>query len=379
MGLITLMGSGEISPTMVKVHRAILERYEAPRCVFVDTPFGFQANADEITTKVIDYFSTSLNTEVEVASMRSAANSSGASIERMLEQVRSADYLFSGPGSPSYALRNWAQVGFGDAVASVLSSGGSVTLASAAAVTAGTNSVPVYEIYKVGEEPFWVKGLDVLRAIGIGSTVIPHYDNAEGGTHDTRYCYLGQDRFDFLRSQLDEDIVVVGVDEHTALMFDTSERTAEVIGRGSAHFLRGSFYRGLPAGSKVALADCLPPNTWQGPSVEPPTPIERMDFDAAIANGDAAGAVEAALRSEGSAGSDRAALRGMISRLGDAAETGLADPRAVVGGYIEALLELRDRARLQQQWAEADFIRDKLTELSVTVTDTETGTEWELV
>ena len=66
---------------------------------------------------------------------------------------------------------------------------------SAAALTLGSHAVPVYEIYKVGADPEWVDGLDLLaRAHRIAAAVIPHYDNKEGGTHDTRFCYLGEER-----------------------------------------------------------------------------------------------------------------------------------------------------------------------------------------
>ncbi len=50
--------------------------------------------------------------------------------------------------------------------------------------------------------------------------MIPHYDNAEGGTHDTRFCYLGERRLRLLESMVETGTVVLGVDEHTAVLFD---------------------------------------------------------------------------------------------------------------------------------------------------------------
>jgi hypothetical protein len=46
----------------------------------------------------------------------------------------------------------------------------------------------------VGAPPYWLDGLDLLRQLGLKVAVIPHYDNTEGGTHDTRFCYLGERR-----------------------------------------------------------------------------------------------------------------------------------------------------------------------------------------
>ncbi len=81
------------------------------------------------------------------------------------------------------------------------SRGGGVTFASAAALTLGRFTVPVYEIYKVGVEPCWLDGLDVLGPFGLNVAVIPHYDNAEGGHHDTRFCYLGERRLAMLEAE----------------------------------------------------------------------------------------------------------------------------------------------------------------------------------
>ena len=53
--LLTIMGSGETAPTMVKPHRTVFEQLEQANggrdvpAVFLDTPFGFQENADELS------------------------------------------------------------------------------------------------------------------------------------------------------------------------------------------------------------------------------------------------------------------------------------------------------------------------------------------
>ena len=51
--LLTIMGSGETAPTMVKVHRSVVEQL-GPGPVhglLLDTPFGFQTNASEIAAR----------------------------------------------------------------------------------------------------------------------------------------------------------------------------------------------------------------------------------------------------------------------------------------------------------------------------------------
>ena len=109
---------------------------------------------------------------------------------------------------------------------------GCLVFSSAAALTLGRWTVPVYEIYKVGADPVWERGLGPAGALGLDVAVIPHYDNAEGGTHDTRYCYLGEV---CLRpgAQLPEGGWVLGVDEHTACVFDLEAGTVVVAGLGT--------------------------------------------------------------------------------------------------------------------------------------------------
>ena len=127
----------------------------------------------------------------------------------------------AGPGSPSYALRQWAGGPIPDALAEKLTGGGVLTMASAAALTLGVVTIPVYEIYKVGEEPRWLDGLDLLgSATGLRAAVVPHYDNAEGGNHDTRFCYMGERRLRTLERALPEGAFILGVDSHTALLLD---------------------------------------------------------------------------------------------------------------------------------------------------------------
>src|SRR5579871_3997172 len=106
------MGSGETSPTMVKVHRELLERVGggSARAVMLDTPFGFQENADEIAGRAVRYFKESLRTDITVTSFRGSVQAGEPdrfAAERTTSQLRDADYVFAGPGSPSYALRQW--------------------------------------------------------------------------------------------------------------------------------------------------------------------------------------------------------------------------------------------------------------------------------
>ena len=69
----------------------------------------------------------------------------------------------------------------------------------------------------------------------------------------------------------------------------------------------------------------------------------------------------------------------VITELGEAARSGVQDPREVVGGYVEAMLDLRRQAREAKRYDESDAIRDRLVDLGIEVRDTPDGAEWDLL
>lgn len=441
MSLLVVMGSGETAPTMVKVHREVLAAGPGGPAVMLDTPFGFQMNADDLVARTRQYFADSVGTGVEVAAWR-RADAPAVDREKSLALVSRASWVFAGPGSPTYALRHWLGTAVPEALVDVAHRGGTLVFGSAAACTLGTHAIPVYEIYKVGEEPRWATGLDLLgRLTGIAAVVVPHYDNAEGGQHDTRFCYLGEQRLVALEADLPAYVGVLGVDEHTALIVDTVARTARVAGNGlvTARFrgesttfaagtvltldALGALLRGehadapgtpdAPGGSDASGASGAAGGPGaSGPSGGPggaaaaaagptPEPVEslttqtsalRERFDAALEARDVDGCVGAVLDLEAaivawsadtlqSDAADRArrVLRSLVVRLGELAHRGARDERDVVGPFVETLLELRARARAAKDWGTSDLVRDSLVRSGVEVRDTPDGARWILV
>ncbi|MDQ1367905.1 MAG: hypothetical protein QOF20_258, partial [Acidimicrobiaceae bacterium] len=267
--LLVIMGSGETSPTMVKTHREVFARLgpTAP-AVLLDTPFGFQENADDISARAVDYFGHSVGRTVEVASFR-RADLDPVAREAALARISQAQWVFAGPGSPTYTLRQWAGSEIPDLLADKLRHGGVVNFASAAALTLGLVTVPVYEIYKSGAEPDWAEGLDLLSPLGLPVAVIPHYDNAEGGNHDTRFCYLGERRLRLLEARLPPSAFVLGIDEHTGCVFDLDAGTATVVGLGQVTLRRLGQSSVVASGSTVAI-DALVAMAFGGKSLPGP-------------------------------------------------------------------------------------------------------------
>ncbi len=393
---------------MARVHRLLVERLGAAPvdAVLLDSPYGFQENADEISLRTIGYF-RNLQIPLAVASWPTADDVLRR--ERALVRVKDANYVFSGPGSPTYALKVWEPSRLRNVLGDKLTNGGCVAFSSAAAATLGVATVPVYEIYKVGATPYWAPGLDLLAQLGLRAAVIPHYDNAEGGTHDTRFCYLGERRLRALESMLDADTVVLGVDEHTAAVFDLDADTVTVLGRAALTVRRQAISTVFPSGVTVPIDELraiaaggratIAFSTAQSPAAEtvadPPPSLraeaDRLEcvFDTALRKRDVTAAVTAILELEQaivdwSADTEemdgierpRAMLRRMVTRLAELAVVGARDPRDIVAPFVEALLDLREQAREEGSWTLADTLRDRLTAAGIEVRDTPLGVSW---
>src|SRR5438309_3185192 len=253
--LLCLMGSGETAPPMASVHADLMRRVASPpgRAVMLDTPYGFQENADEISARARAYFRVNVGHPLEVASLRDQESADPIALARHHDQLGDARYIFARPGSPSYALRQWRGTQVPELIASHFAGGGCATFASAAAIVLGRFALPVYEIYKVGEPAHWLDGLDLLAPLGLDVVVIPHYDNAEGGTHDTRYCYMGERRLHQLEQQLPGGIAILGVAEHTAAIIDLDAQTLEVRGRGFVALRRHGIEHHFEPGPPIHL------------------------------------------------------------------------------------------------------------------------------
>ncbi len=429
--ILAIIGSGETSPTMVTVHRDLVSRLGPgrPKAILLATPYAFQQNAADVSARAQRYFADSVGLRVRITPGTSrdvdpamAAPMVGANAEDPgAAGLESADWVFAGPGSPSYALAHWRAGPLAAALRErVLAGRGVTVLASAAAVTVGAFALPVYEIYKAGGALRWLAGLDLLGALGLKVAVIPHYDNAEGGHYDTRHCYLGAQRLTVMERELPADAAVLGVDEHTAVLIDLRTEAVEILGRGGVTVRRAGNSTILPSGITLSLAGLrdlvlgaengrdaadrraavaaagVSGEVGAAGSAGPvPLPVVMADaqlgFGIAAADRDADTMVEVILGLENAirqweADTDedqgteqaRALLCSLIGRLGRAAGSGLADPKDRLRPAVEPLLQLRSVLRRQGNFAAADAIRNALAAAGLDIRDTPDGTAWQL-
>ncbi len=420
--VVTLMGSGELSPTMVKTHRAVFEGIGSKNVTtsFLDTPYEFQENREELSKKIIDYFSVSLNISMSKLPSSDDIETDSLSRARFVDLFNSSDLIFSGPGSPTYALRKWRNKLTHSLMRKKVIDGGAVTFASAAALTLGKLTVPVYEIYKVGEEVVWKEGLDILGIFGINVAVIPHYNNAEGGTHDTRFCYLGENRLARLEQQISSDIFLLGIDEHTAAVFDVEREEISVTGLGKMTVRVEGRSSEIPSGEILTFKDLshlaidltsksgsVPhqnenlnrTTTGNDPDLElkdlDANPYSLIwirnaaeDFRKNLDSKDVDDALRVAFQTiekiilisktcnEETVLAWSNEFKSMILALGELAKIGTIDPETQIKDFVDLLLNLREEARIENNWKLADKIRDALGELKIEIQDNSSTSTW---
>lgn len=411
-GKIVLMGSGELTATMVEVHKGLLSQLEgSPQAAFLDTPAGFQLNVDQISLKAVEYFRNHVQQPLAVAAFKSREKTTALDAEQAFHVLRESAYILIGPGSPTYAVEQWNGSPVPEIFARCIANGGCLVAASAAALTVGRFTLPVYEIYKVGQKLHWVEGIDILGKFGLNLVVIPHWNNAEGGTHDTRFCFMGKPRFQKLVALLPEKVPVFGLDEHTACILNLASDEAEIKGIGAVTLLHNDRRITFKSGDRFPL-DVLRGGSvtgvWQPAEAAAPERPKignggqdafwdrvhslEASFQKGLASHNARESTnalleldrriwqaQADLENEEFITQARDILRELIVLLGNELASAPQDEAGCLAPLVEALIELRQNFRADKKWAEADAIRDILYRVHITVEDTEGGSHWQLV
>jgi len=259
-GRVALFGSGETSRVGRRVHELLLADYPRPVPVAIlETPAGFQPNVAVLSDKVRHFFEHNLQNAKPrvtiVPARRRGDGPHGADDPAVAAGLHDACYVFAGAGSPTYAVTHLSDTRHWRAIGERLDGGATLAFASAMALAVGTYTLPVYEIFKVGTDPYWAPGLGLLAELGLDLGVVPHWNNTEGGAElDTGHCYMGAARFERLRAQLPSTAVVLGIDEHTVCVIDLHADLATVHGHGAVTVCRGSETTTYPSDASFPLA-----------------------------------------------------------------------------------------------------------------------------
>ena len=299
-GLVVLFGSGETSASGRRVYDRLLRCLAAPiRAVVLETPAGFEPNSAQVAGRVADFLRQRLQNyqpQVTIVPARKRNTPFSPDDPHIVGPLLDANMIFTGPGSPTYAVRQLQGSLAWHYLIARHRLGATVVLASAMAIAASACALPVYEIYKVGEDPHWKPGLDFFGPYGLSLAFIPHWNNAEGGADlDTSRCFMGQPRFEQLRDMLPPEVTIVGLDEHTALIMDLAAGRCRVMGAGAVTLLRRGVELRRESGQIFPATELgcfhlpepgagLPPDVWQAvraaqarpaasPEAQPPSQV----------------------------------------------------------------------------------------------------------
>jgi hypothetical protein len=335
-GPIAILGSGETSLAGGRIFESLASQLPTPlQIAILETPAGFELNASQVAGRVADYLKTRLGNYkpiIDIIPARKKSTPLSPDNPEILAPLLRANLIFMGPGSPTYAIRQLQGSLAWELVRARQRLGAALVFASAATIAVGAWGIPVYEIYKVGQDIHAVPGLDLFRSFGLPLSCVPHWNNTDGGADvDTSRCFLGMERFKEWCSHLPPENTTLGLDEHTGLILDFASSQCRVSGVSSVTLLRASNPQIYASGASFSFdelgiggqpRDDIRPDAWEAATNLPPLPEAPPDAP---------------------------------------------DPGVV------SLAEQRESARKAKDWPRADALRQQIQDAGWLVTDTSEG------
>ena len=336
LGQIAFLGSGETSLAGGRIFESLAHKIAEPlRIALMETPAGFELNSSQVVGRVGEFMNTRLQNYkpvVDIIAARKKDSPYSPDDPEIIKPLLYANMIFMGPGSPTYAIRHLKDTLAWDVIRARHRLGATLVFASAATISIGAHSLPVYEIYKVGQDVHVVDGLNLFKDFGVHLSFIPHWNNAEGGVDlDTSRCFVGMDRFAEWCNLVPPENTTLGLDEHTGIIIDFESGTCEVSGVSSVSLVRECDPEIYSSGSKFSLSELG--------EIFIPDPIEK-DIPAHVWE--------------------------MVLNAPPLEDD---NPSEEVIG----LAEQRVSARANKNWAESDKLRDQISMLGWTVQDSKDG------
>ena len=258
LGRIAFLGSGETSLAGGRIFESLARLIPDPLHVSVlETPAGFELNASIVAARVGDFLKTRLQNykpTIDLIPARKQGTEFSPNNIEILKPLLRANIIFMGPGSPTYLARQLHGSLAWDIIRARHRLGATLIFSSAATISVGAWVLPVYEIYKVGEDVHAKEGLNFFSDLGMDLSFVPHWNNAEGGTDlDTSRCFVGIERFDQWLKLLPPENILVGLDEHSGIIMDFEKGTCDVHGVSSVSVVKNTSMEMFPAGAKFSL------------------------------------------------------------------------------------------------------------------------------
>lgn len=338
LGRIAFLGSGETSLAGGRIFEALARLIPDPlRVAILETPAGFELNASLVAGRVSDFLKTRLGNykpAIDLIPARKKGTEFSPDNPDILKPLLQANMIFMGPGSPSYVVRQLKDSLAWDIIRARHRQGATLVFSSAATISVGQWVLPVYEIYKVGEEVHVKDGLGFFSDFGAHVSFVPHWNNAEGGVDlDTSRCFIGMERFDQWRALTPAENVIVGLDEHSGIILDFEKNICDVHGVSSVTVMKSAGTEMYPSGASFPLSELGELKLSANESIRP----EVWD---------------------------------MLAAVQTPAEVSLPDE-------VLALLEQRKQVRTSKDFAASDRLRDEIAALGWKVKDTKEGQQLE--
>ncbi len=336
LGQIAFLGSGETSLAGGRIFENLARALPQPlRIAILETPAGFELNSHQVAGKVGDFLKGRLQNYdpiVDVIPARKRGTPFSPDDPEVLKPLLYANMIFLGPGSPTYAIRQLRGSLAWDLIRARHRLGATLVFASATTISIGAWALPVYEIYKVGQDVYSEKGLDFFSDFGLPLSFVPHWNNADGGVDlDTSRCFIGMDRFAEWCKLVPPENVTLGLDEHTGIIMDFESGMCEISGVRSVSLVSDCDPIMHPAGVKFPLSEVG--------AIKAPEPLDK---------------------------NIPAHVWDMVLNAPPLEEDG--PPKEVI-----ALAEKRLNVRVNKNWAESDKLRDEISALGWTVQDSKDG------
>lgn len=336
LGQIAFLGSGETSLAGGRIFESLAQSIKDPlRIALMETPAGFELNSAQVVGRVGDFMKTRLQNYKPVVDMIPARKKDSAfspDDPEIVKPLLYANMIFMGPGSPTYAIRHLKDTLTWNVIRARHRLGATLVFASAATISVGAHALPVYEIYKVGQDVHMGDGLNLFSDFGLHVSFIPHWNNAEGGVDlDTSRCFIGMDRFKEWCELLPSENETIGLDEHTGLIMDFETGQCVVNGVSSVTLVREGDPEMHPSGSKFPLSELG--------EIRLPDPLEK-DIPA---------------------------------RVWDMCLNAPPLDEDQPSEEVIILVEKRAAARADKNWAESDKLRDEIAAMGWTVQDSKEG------
>lgn len=336
LGRIAFLGSGETSLAGGRIFENLARFISDPLQVSIlETPAGFELNASLVAGRVAEFLKTRLQNYkpiIDLIPARKQGTEFSPDNLEILKPLLTSNLIFMGPGSPTYVVRQLRGTLAWEIIRARHRLGATLAFASAATISVGAWALPVYEIYKVGEDVHSKEGLNLFADFGMDLSFVPHWNNAEGGIDlDTSRCFMGIERFEQWRKLLDPENTIIGLDEHSGIIMDFETGVCDVHGVSSVSVLKSASMEIYPAGANFSLGELGIPKI--------PDPIH-------------------------------AGIRPDVWELVQNAQRSDENPPPA---EVLELLEQRKQVRTRKDFAESDRLRDAISALGWAVKDTKEG------